>query len=826
MGGKESEKLHFGLSGLSCSSCAANVEKALADKEGVIDVSVNFATEKGFIYFNNTKISVKEITGIIEGLGYDVKYEDADEKLQKVVLNVSGMTCTACSNRLEKTLSKEEGIISANVNFPAEKLTVKYNPNHIKLQKIKDKSSELGFELSLEEDRQEEETDEEEVKVLKAKQKMALSAIISGTVMAIMMVHMFVIPIPGYLLITAALAFPNIFWLGFHVHKGSYNALKNKSPNMDVLVSLGSVPPYIIGLSGLFIADIQTFIEMATTIMTFHLIGKYLEIRAKGRASQAIKKLIQMGAKTARVIKDGREVEVPTKELQVGDIMVIRPGEKIPTDGVVVEGSSLVDESMATGESIPVKREIDDGVIGATINKQGTMKVRVSKVGNETFLSQVIKMVEECQGSKVPIQEFADKITGYFVPVIIGLTVLVFVSFNLFPEFHMSIINWGAQFLPWVNPDLSPLALAFITSTAVLVISCPCALGLGTPTALMVGSGMGAEKGILIRNGEAVQTFKDIKVIAFDKTGTITKGKPEITDLLPMEGVDKNDLLYVAATIENASEHPLAHAIVESAKANNVDLGKVNEFNAIVGKGVVGYVDGEKVLVGNRKLMKENDVNFSKQQDKLVQLENEAKTAMMVAKENTLMGIVAVADPIKEDSAQAIAEIERMGIRTAMITGDNNRTANAIGKKVGISSVISEVLPDGKVNEVKRLQEKYNIVAMVGDGINDAPALKQSNVGIAIGTGTDIAIEAADVTLVKGELSGIISAINLSTATFRKIKENYFWAWFYNAIAIPVAMLGLLHPMIGAAAMSISSLNVVYNSLRLKKVNVDPSYVK
>jgi Cu+-exporting ATPase len=565
---------------------------------------------------------------------------------------------------------------------------------------------------------------------------------------------------------------------------------------------------------------------MATTIMTFHLIGKYLEVRAKGRASQAIKKLLQMGAKTAKIIVDGVEIEVPTKDLQVGDIMVIRPGEKIPTDGIVVDGNSLVDESMATGESMPVKREKGHEVIGATINKQVLMKVEVTKIGKDTFLSQVVKMMEECQGSKVPIQEFADRITGYFVPAIILITIGTFISFNIFPEFHLGIIRWGSTFLPWVNPDLTPLTLAFITSTAVLVISCPCALGLGTPTALMVGSGMGAEKGILIRNGEAIQTFKEVKAIAFDKTGTITKGKPEVTDIVLVKGVEEKDFLYYAGTIENGSEHPLAHAIVEKAKSEKINLGEVIEFNAVVGMGVIGNIDAERILVGNRKLMKENKIPYEAYEEELIRLEEEAKTAMLLAKGNQLLGIVAVADPIKEDSADAIRALEAMGIKTAMITGDNKRTAAAIGKKVGISHVIAEVLPDGKVEEVVKLQEKYNIVAMVGDGINDAPALKQANVGIAIGTGTDIAIEAADVTLVRGELSGIISAIKLSRAIFRKIKQNYFWAWFYNALFIPVAMLGLLHPMLGAAAMAVSSLNVVYNSLRLKKVNIDPTYIK
>lgn len=818
-------KLHFGLTGMSCTSCAASAQKKLNELDGVINASVNFANEKVFLEYDKDKISQDNIEKAMKELGFQVNFTD-NNNLQRITLKAWGMSCVTCANNLEKGLSSLEGTTSVSVNFASEKVTIDYNPAVIKLADIEKKALELGFKLEIIQDNTEEADDKEATKVAKAKMQMSLSALFSGTVMALMMINMFVIAIPFYLPITALIALPNIFWLGYSVHKGSLLALKNKSPNMDVLVSLGSLPPFLIGLTGLFIPDIQTFIEMATMIMTFHLIGKYLEIRAKGRASEAIKKLIQLGAKTANIIKNGKEIQVPAKELIVGDIMIIRPGEKIPTDGIVEEGYSLVDESMATGESIPVKREKGDEVIGSTINKQGVMKIRVTKVGKDTFLSQVIKLVEECQGSKVPIQEFADKITGYFVPIIMILTLIVFISFNVFPAFHLSIVNWGATFLPWVNPDLTPLTLAFITATAVLVISCPCALGLGTPTALMVGSGMGAEKGILIRNGEAIQTFREIKVIAFDKTGTITKGKPEITDIVALKGYSNDQLLYIAATLENSSEHPLAHAIVESAKLNNISLGTITEFKAITGKGAQGYLDKEKILIGNRKLMQENSIVFDSYEKLIENLENEAKTAMMIAKDKDLIGIIAVADPIKEDSANAIAELEGMGIKTAMITGDNKRTATAIGKKVGIGSVISEVLPDGKVEEVKRLQEQYGKVAMVGDGINDAPALKQANVGIAIGTGTDIAIEVADVTLVKGDLGGIIQAINLSASTFKKIKENYFWAWAYNAVAIPIAMLGLLHPMIGAAAMSASSLNVVYNSLRLKRINIEPKYQK
>ncbi len=816
-----SQKVSFKIRGMSCSGCAANVQKKLSNVEGIINANVNIATEKGQVEYYSSKINVPAILKAVEDVGYKAILEE-EKKIEKVTLKITGMSCTSCANNVEKTLRNIEGIISANINFVVEKVTIEYYPQKVRLLDMKKKIADLGYELVVEEN-SEERVDEDEIKIQKTKRAMMISLIFSGAIMILMIINMFVMRIPGYLPITVVLGFPIIFGTGWKVHVGSFKALKNKSPNMDVLVTLGSLPPYLIGLLGFFF-PVQTFIEMAATIMSFHLIGKYLEVRAKGRASQAIKKLLEMGAKTAKVIVDGKEIEIPVKDLQVGDIMVIRPGEKIPTDGLVIDGNSLIDESMATGESMPVKREKGQEVIGATLNKQGLIKVQVTKVGKDTFLSQVIKMVEECQGSKVPIQEFADRITGYFVPTIIIITIATFISFNLFSAFHLSIIRWGATFLPWVNTDLSTLTLAFITATAVLVISCPCALGLGTPTALMVGSGIGAEKGILIRNGEAIQTFRDVKAIAFDKTGTITKGKPEVTDLVIIAGEKEKEVLYFAGTIENASEHPLAHAIVEKAKNEKIRLGEVDDFNALVGMGVVGTIDGAKVLVGNRKLMMENNIPYEAYEKELVRLEEEAKTAMMIVKESKLIAIVAVADPIKEESARAIAELEAMGIKTAMITGDNKRTAGAIGKKVGISHVISEVLPDGKVEEVVSLQKQYGTVAMVGDGINDAPALKQSNVGIAIGTGTDIAIEAADVTLVRGELTGIISAIKLSRAIFRKIKENYFWAWIYNAVAIPVAMFGLLHPMLGAAAMAVSSLNVVYNSLRLKKVNIEPNF--
>lgn len=819
----EHTTIDFQIEGMSCSSCAINIEKKLKTLDGIQSVSINIANNKGKVAFDTAALDSETILKAIDSVGYHAKL-DQKNKYETVTLKVKGMTCSTCSNHVEKGLNSLEGVITATVNLPSEKATIQYDPQVVRLIQMAEKVKKTGYELVIEQEEMDDEVDEDELKMAKSKKTMLISAAFSTIMMTLMMYHMFIAMIPGYFVITVALGIPVVFGTGLHVHKASFKAIRNKTPNMDVLVSMGSLPPFLIGLLG-FIMPIQTFIEMATTIMTFHLIGKYLEVRAKGRASQAIKKLIQMGAKTARIILDGKEIEIPTKELQVGDIMVIRPGEKVPTDGVIVEGSALIDESMATGESMPVKRQIDHEVIGATILKNGLLKVKVTKVGSDTFLSQVIKLVEECQGSKVPIQEFADRITGYFVPAILVITVGTFISFNLFPDFHLGIIRWGSTFLPWVNPDLSPLSLSFITATAVLVISCPCALGLGTPTALMVGSGIGAEKGILIRNGEAIQTFKDVTTIAFDKTGTITKGKPEVTDLIVTSQLSEEDVLLLAATIEYGSEHPLANAIIERSKELGLVLGNVTEFHSEVGMGVHGIINGDQIFVGNRRLMNAQNVDYNKFESNLITLEEEAKTAMMIAIGQTLIGIIAVADPIKEDSIRAIAELESMGIKTAMITGDNARTAAAIGKRVGISHVISEVLPDGKVAEIIRLQEQFGIVAMVGDGINDAPALKQANVGIAIGTGTDIAIEAADVTLVRGELVGIVSAIKLSKAIFKKIKENYFWAWFYNVVAIPVAMLGLLHPMIGASAMAMSSLNVVYNSLRLKRVNIEPKSV-
>jgi P-type Cu+ transporter len=658
-------------------------------------------------------------------------------------------------------------------------------------------------------------TTQEEKDLKEATRRMAASAILSGTIMILMIVHMFIVSVPFYVGITGILAAPVVLYLGAPVHKHAWTSMRSGHPNMDVLVSLGSLPPFLIGWLALWF-PMTTFIEMSATIMTFHLIGKYLESRAKGRASDAIRKLSGLKAETAHRLEGDTVTDVPSETLEVGDTVLVRPGEKIPADGTVVRGTASVDESIATGESMPVFKKEGDLVIGATLSTDGSLVIKVDKVREDTFLAQVIRLVEACQGSKVPVQAFADRVTGYFVPSILALTVLTFLSFVLFNGFHVRILERMAAFLPWVNPDLDPLALAFVTATAVLVIACPCALGLGTPTALMVGSGIGAEHGILIRNGEAVQTAKDIKAIAFDKTGTLTEGKPRVTGL-SVYGTDRKTVLAYASALEAHSAHPIASAIMRAAAEEGFKTVMAESFTDNPGMGVTGVVDGKDVILGNRRLMDAHGIDMREATEDLDMYEASAQTVIGVACDNVLLGLIAVADTLKKDAKDAVLMLEAMGIETIMITGDNEKTARTIADEVGIRTVIAGVLPSGKKDVIDRLRTEKGIVAMVGDGINDAPALTAADVGVALGTGTDIAIESADITLVSGNPLALVTAIRLSVETFRKIRQNFFWAWFYNLIAVPFAMLGLLHPMIGAAAMSLSSLNVIHNSLRLRR---------
>ncbi|MFP3897791.1 MAG: heavy metal translocating P-type ATPase [Dehalococcoidia bacterium] len=810
---KGTRKITLPVTGMTCASCAAVIENGLAGLSGILRVSVNVASESVSVEYDPGRVDIRKVVDAVSDAGYGVG-------LEKTTFRVGGMTCASCVANVEKALAGVPGVISANVNLASEKATVAYLRGEASMTDFKRAVESAGYSVAGEQE--EDKVDRDVLKVQMAKRRFVFAIIPSGVGWTLMILSM-IVPIPGYMLIIALLGFPVVFVAGWPTHQASWRAIRHGRANMDVLISLGSVPPYFMGIGALIWGG-PSFIEMAMGIVSFHLLGRFLEIRAKGRASQAIKKLLQLGARTARILVDGGEKEIDIEEVRVGDIMVVRPGEKIPTDGAIVEGQSTVDESMATGESMPVNKQAGDNVIGATINQQGLLKIEATKIGRDTFLSQVVKLVEECQGSKVPIQEFADRVTSYMVPAVLGIALLTGVSWLVFPGFFMRIITWGASFLPWVNPDLGAVTLAILAAIAVLVISCPCALGLGTPTALMVGSGMGAERGILFRRGEALQTMNEVHTIVFDKTGTITRGRPGVTEIVTDSEFEEKEVLFLAAGLEQGSEHPLGRAIVSEARERGLHLTNVEGLEAVTGRGIRGKVDGKRVLVGNQRLMMESQISFSRLEKRLAELENEAKTAMLIAVDGRIAGIIAVADTLKNDSARAIAELKEMGLETAIMSGDNQRTAAAIARKVGITRVLAEVLPQDKVAEIRRLQEQVGMVAMVGDGINDAPALTQANVGIAIGTGTDIAIESSDITLVSGELSAVVTAINLSRATFRKIKQNYFFAWVYNGLAIPLAVMGLLHPMVGMAAMTASSLNVVTNSLRLKKTKVEPGW--
>jgi Cu+-exporting ATPase len=578
---------------------------------------------------------------------------------------------------------------------------------------------------------------------------------------------------------------------------------------MDVLIMMGTIISFLTG-PPVFFTSILNYAGVGGMIMSFHLTGRYVEAKARGRSSQAIKRLMTLEAKSARILVKGREKKVRIQDVKIGDIMVVRPGEKIPTDGVVVEGESSIDESMATGESMPVLKKTGDEVIGATVNQEGLLKVKATKIGEDTFLSQVIKMVEEAQGTKVPIQAFADKVTRYFVPVILLIALSTFISWMVVTQTIEVVAKAAAPYLPWVNLGQGILMLAISATVATLVIACPCALGLATPTALMVGTGMGAERGILIRKGEAIQTAKEVKAVILDKTGTLTKGKPEVTDIVAFgNNPDAEEkVLYYAASLEQGSEHPLAQAVVNKAREKGIRLDEPKSFKAVKGMGVEGSVNGAEVLVGKPEML-EADTITAHVQKRFKKLQGEAKTTVVVAVKKKIIGIIGIADTLKDDTTDAVRELSSMGLKTIMLTGDNRKTAEAIAKQVGISEVHAEVMPDQKVDVVRKVQKKYGMVAMVGDGINDAPALTEANVGIAIGTGTDIAIEAGDIILVRGDISGLVSAIKLSKATFRKIKQNLFWAMIYNTVMIPLAILGLLHPVLAELSMALDRKSVV-----------------
>jgi Cu+-exporting ATPase len=719
-----------------------------------------------------------------------------NKKVEKKQYDITGMHCASCALTIENNLNNLKSVKSANVNFATQKATVEYDCDDCDDQKVVDVVKESGYQASLVE---EDETISQSQKVREAEIKKERNLFILSLVLAIpvLVLSMILKDVSNTSkVIQSLLAGIVQFYVGFRFYRGMYYAAKNKTANMDTLIAVGTSAAYFYSLATTYIIEGEVFYETSALLITFVVLGKWLEARAKGKAGEAIKKLLGLQAKTARIIKDGKEIDIPIKAVKIGDIVIVRPGEKIPVDGEVVEGHSSIDESMISGESIPIEKKTGDFVVGATINKTGSFKFKTTKIGKDTVLAQIVKVVEDAQASKAPIQKFADTISGYFVPTVVALALITFISWYFFA--------------------LSPFVTALLAFTAVLVIACPCALGLATPTAIIVGTGKGASNGILIKGGEPLEIANKIQTIIFDKTGTLTKGEPEVTDLVSYISSEK-ELLRLTASLEKNSEHPLAEAIVNKAKANKISLIEPKDFKAIIGQGVQGKINGKAVLIGNEKLMAKFKIAVSEQikADKS-KLENEGKTVIMVA-DNKILGLVAVADTLKKSTKAAIKALHQMKIKSIMITGDNKRTAQAIAKQIGIDEVLAEVLPEDKAKEVKKLQQQGLKVAMVGDGINDAPALAQADLGIAMGAGTDVAIETGGVVLIKDDLQDVIKAIKLSRQTMNKIKQNMFWALFYNSVGIPIAAFGFLRAEFAGLAMALSSISVVLNSLLLKR---------
>ena len=733
----------------------------------------------------------------------------------KVTMKISGMTCAACSAKIEKKLNKLEGVARASVNLASEKATVEYDSSQVKVPAMLKIVEDLGYKAVREEELSRDlEKEERAREIRRLKWELIVSALLSSPLLLAMLLML----LPADWALVSSLHFlhdeyfqlivatPVQFVIGSRFYKNAYYALRSRSADMDVLIAMGTSSAYFFSLYNVFFQTVpqgmmkDLYFEAAVVIITLILLGKYLEALAKGKTSEAIRKLSSLQAKTARIIRNGAEMDIAIEAVEVGDIIVVRPGEKIPVDGQIMEGSSAVDESMLTGESLPVEKKPGDQVIGASINKYGTFHFQAAKVGKDTALARIIRMVEEAQGSKAPIQKIADQVAGVFVPVVVAIALLTF--------------------LVWFFL-LGNLTSGIISAVAVLVIACPCALGLATPTAIMVGTGKGAENGILIKGGEYLELAYKLTTIVLDKTGTITKGRPEVTEVISLGQMAKNEVLSLAAAAEKNSEHPLGAAIYEKGLQEFGKLPEPQQFEAIPGRGVKAVIDNKVVYMGTRKLMRERVTDPEDYESALATLEDQGRTAMILAVDNKIEAIVAVADTVKEDSREAIAKLQQMGLEVIMITGDNKRTAQAIAGQVGISNVLAEVLPEKKAEEVEKLKKQGKIVAMVGDGINDAPALVMADIGMAIGTGTDIAMEAADITLMRGDLRTIPTAIKLSRKTMAKIKQNLFWAFIYNIIGIPIAALGLLNPMIAGAAMAFSSVSVVTNSLRLRKFKPD-----
>lgn len=799
MENKPKKKAKIKISGMSCASCALNVEKSLENLEGVDEAQVNLGTEEATVEYDSLKLNLSELENAVENAGYGVINE-------KVALKVGGMTCAMCVQAIEDALNKVDGISSVNVNLASEKAYVTYNPKMTGLQDMKNAIEELGYQyLGVEGEETQDREEELRSKDLKGKRNRIIVGFgVSIPLLILMYVNIpLPIPMPYFMLIVSILPF---IYVSYPIFTAAYRALRNRNLNMDVMYSLGIGVAFVSSLLGTFqivLTPEFMFYDTALMLAAFLMLGRYLETRAKGRTSTAIKKLIGMQPKTAAVIRDGKEIEIPIEEVEIDDLVVVKPGEKIPADGEVVEGESYVDESAITGEPLPVLKNAGKNVVGGTINQNGALKFKAIKIGKDTVLAQIIKLVEMAQGSKPPVQRIADRAVTYFIPTILTIA---FVSFVV-----------------WYFILASDLLFALTVLISILVVACPCALGLATPTAVTVGIGRGAELGILVKNGEALEISEKLTTILFDKTGTLTKGKPEVTDIIGIS-IDVESLLKITASVERNSEHPLAGAVVKKTAEEGINLVEASEFDSFGGKGVKAVVDGKEVIIGNRTLFKDKNIPITdKTEEKIFNLENEGKTALIIGFDGKIAGIIAVADTLKESTRAALRELKKMKLQVAMITGDNNRTAKAIASQIGIERVISEVLPQDKAAEVKRLQNEGEIVAFVGDGINDAPALAQADVGIAIGSGTDIAIESGDIVLIKDNLMDSVAGVQLSKKVMGRIKQNLFWAFAYNVVLIPIAA-GVLYPSFGITfrpefaglAMALSSVTVVSLSLMLK----------
>ncbi|MCL7412170.1 MAG: heavy metal translocating P-type ATPase [ANME-2 cluster archaeon] len=814
------KKTTIGVTGMTCASCAQNIEKGLGKLPGVIKAVVNLTTEKAAIEYDPGMVDPEQFAKTITDLGYGVVKDS-------VTLHITGMTCASCVQNIEKGLRKLDGVIKVSVNLTTERGYVEYDSAKISVKNIIKAVTDIGYEAEeqkgVDVDREREVREKE---ILSQKRNLILALILSVPVAIGEMgqsIPLLMNGLPGimaflgndyfqFIFATLVMLFP-----GRQFFTGAYKGLLHGSTDMNLLIAAGTGSAYLISTASVFI-DLGAGFEhkyfgTAVMLIAFIILGRYLEAKSRGKTSEAIKKLMGMQAKTARILVDGTEKDVPIENVRTGDIVVVRPGEKLPVDGIVVEGRSAIDESMLTGESIPVEKNEGSEVIGATINKTGSFRYRATKVGADTALAQIIKLVEDAQTSKAPIQRIADIVAGHFIVMVMTIALLAF--------FYWYFIGFSSLDIATNYGIVSPFLAALLISITVLVIACPCAVGLATPIAVMVGTGKGAENGILIKGGEALEMAQKLDTIVFDKTGTLTRGEPLLTDVMPVNGTDENDVLTLAAITEKGSEHPLGEAIVKGAASRGIEIPDGKDFNAIAGHGVQVMYDGSRLLLGTRKLMTDNGMDPTPLNDTMEALENDGKTAMLIAKDSKIMGVIAVADTLKEHSARAVKYLQDMGITTVMITGDNQRTADAIARQVGIDRVLAEVLPQDKADEVKKLQAEGRKVAMVGDGINDAPALMQADIGIALGSGTDVAMESAQIVLIKDDLRDVVSSIELSKRTMNKIKQGLFWAFAYNTAGIPIA-LGLFGPYLIAPAlaalfMAMSSVSVTTNALLLKR---------